>query len=136
MIKKPTLAAAMTPFPYAVDLDAQVADAEALMQKHGIHHLPVTHGQDLVGIVTARDLAARAHHTVRVRDCYLPDPYIVELGTPLDEVLFRMAARHIGSAIVTRQGKLAGIFTHVDACRTFAAHLRAQYPEPTDDQAA
>lgn len=136
MIKKPTLAGAMTPFPYAVAVSAPLADALALMAKHEIHHLPVTDGAALVGIVTTRDLVGRDPGIGRVADVYTPDPYLVDLATPLDEVLFTMAVRHIGSAIVTRHGKLAGIFTHIDACRTFAAFLRQHYPLPTGDEAA
>jgi hypothetical protein len=36
-----------------------------------------------------------------------------------------MAAQRIGSAVVTRRGKLAGVFTASDACRTFADYLDA-----------
>ena len=38
-----------------------MADARALLAKHGIHHLPVVKEQRLVGIVTDRDVrSARA----------------------------------------------------------------------------
>jgi len=38
--------------------------------------------------------------------------------------LIEMAERRIGSAIVTRKGEIAGLFTATDACRCFAEHLR------------
>jgi CBS domain-containing protein len=63
------------------------------------------------------------------------DAYIVDLETPLDEVLDHMAANQIGSAIVTRQGKLAGVFTTTDACRSFAEFLREQSRHPGGDAA-
>jgi hypothetical protein len=47
-----------------------------------------------------------------------------------------MADRHIGSAVVTRQGKLAGIFTWVDACRCFGDCLRAKTARVDGDDAA
>ena len=34
----------MTPFPYTVDLDASIDEAGAMMEEHGIHHLPVADG--------------------------------------------------------------------------------------------
>jgi CBS domain-containing protein len=34
-----------------------------------------------------------------------------------------MAKRHIGSAIITKKEKLAGIFTSTDACRALAKLL-------------
>jgi hypothetical protein len=47
-----------------------------------------------------------------------------------------MAERHIGSAIVTKAGKLVGMFTSMDACRSFGGYLRDHFPHPTDDEAA
>lgn len=133
MVKKPTLAAAMTPFPYAVTPEAPITEAASLMESHGIHHLPVTDGQRIIGVISARDIADRDTRPWLVRDVHVPEPYVADLATPLEEVLTAMAERHIGCAIVTRHDKLAGIFTHADACRAFAALLGELYPSPPDD---
>ena len=53
-----------------------------------------------------------------VKDCY-----IVDLATPLAAVVRHMAAQRIGSAVMIRRGKLAGVFTANDACRAFADYL-------------
>ncbi len=126
----------MTPFPLAVAVAAPVSDADLLMRKHGIHHLPVTDGRDIVGVISAFDIAARAHRPVAVSECYVPEPYLVDIEVPLEEVLSEMATDRLEVAIVMRQGRLAGIFTQHDVCRTFAAHLIASYPPPPDDQVA
>jgi CBS domain-containing protein len=42
-------------------------------------------------------------------------------------VVAEMAARHIGSAIVLRHGRLVGVFTAVDACRLLAEFLRDRF---------
>ena len=55
------------------------------------------------------------------------DPYVVAFNTPLSEVVAQMALRHIGSAIVTRRGKLAGILSAMDVCRIFAEYLDHQF---------
>jgi hypothetical protein len=47
----------------------------------------------------------------------------VDSSDPLDHVLEHMAAKHIGSALVTKHGHLVGIFTATDACRVFCRHL-------------
>ena len=60
----------------------------------------------------------------QMRDALARDPYVVDVGAPLDEVLLAMAERHIGSALVTRGGRLAGILTATDACRAFGETLR------------
>ena len=140
----PSLASAMTPFPYSIALDAKLDDAESLMNKHGIHHLPVTENHDVVGIITQRDIvAARARRKARgrstklaVADIYVPEVYMVDLNEPIRNVLLEMAERHIGSAVVTRHGKLAGVFTSVDVCRTFAEFIDEIFPDPGDDEAA
>ena len=126
----PSLKVAMTPFPYAVAIDATLAEAGSLMAKHDVHHLPVTDkDHEIVGILSNLDLMAvtkgkRQGDKMRVKDVCVTDVYIVNLDEPIDNVVLTMAERHIGSAVVTRQGKLAGIFTWVDACRCFGNYLR------------
>ena len=61
---------------------------------------------------------------------------MVDLNEPLETVLLTMAERHIGSALVTRQGRLAGVFTAVDACRTFGEYIRENFPRPDGDESA
>lgn len=129
----PNLKSAMTPFPYAVALDATVDEAERLIAEHNIHHIPVTDKHDIVGIVTSQDLMStgsgkRRQRTLRVKDVCSKDVYLVDLNEPIENVVLTMAERHIGSAIVTRQRRLAGVFTWVDACRCFGEFLRANLP--------
>ena len=140
----PSLAASMTPFPYSIPLDASLKEAETLMKEHGIRHLPVTENHEVVGIITQRDMiAALARRRARgrstklaVSDVYVPEVYLVDLNEPLKNVLKAMAENHIGSAVVTRQGRLAGVFTSVDACRCFAEFIDDVFPDPGDDRAA
>lgn len=144
MHKIPTLKSVMTPFPYSIDLDASFDEASELMGHHDMRHLPVTRGHEVVGVITERDMISAIHvqsksardDRLTVRDLYIADPYVVSMDEPLDTVLLTMAERHIGSAIVTRAGKLAGVFTTVDACRSFGEYLRARFPHPTDDAVA
>jgi acetoin utilization protein AcuB len=140
----PNLASAMTPFPYSIALDAKLENAEKLMQEHDIHHLPVTENHEVVGIITQRDIVASLARrksrgrstTLSVSDIYVPEVYMVDLNEPLGNVLREMAARHIGSAVVMRHGKLAGVFTSADACQSFADFIDEVFPDPGGDQAA
>ena len=132
MTKPPRLASVMTPFPYSIDAGATLAEARALMDEHGVHHLPVMEGNRIAGMLTARAVAADGP----VRGAYAADPYVVDLHTTLPEVLHGMAERRVGSAIVTRDGRLSGVFTWVDACRAFAEHLEEHFPLPGGDDAA
>lgn len=141
--KIPAVKAVMTPFPYHVGVDDPLEEARRLMDEHGIRHLPVERGERLVGLISERDLrlvessapnaAARGH--LKVGDACIFEPYAVDLETPLDVVAAEMARRHIGSAIVLRHGKLAGIFTVTDACRALSSVLRAIFPRGGNDAA-
>jgi acetoin utilization protein AcuB len=140
----PSLKTAMTPFPYSIQRSASLEEARQLMDRHDVRHLPVTDRHELVGLVSDRDLRSVMARPARrkgagaltVKDVTIPDPYVVDLNEPLENVLLTMAARHIGSALVTRKGRLAGVFTAVDACRCFGEYLRENFPRPDGDEAA
>ena len=76
------------------------------------------------------------HGEVTVKDVFLDNPYIVDLNERLDNVLKTMAEKHIGAVLVTRNGKLAGVFTSTDACEGFARYLRDQFNPPGGNEAA
>lgn len=130
----PQAVAAMTPFPYAVDHDARVGEALALLAEHRFHHLPVTEQGRVSGIVTDQDLATIPPQW-RVRHVIKP-AYVIEAGEPLDRVLNEMIESHHSAAIVTKQGKLAGVFTYTDACRLLLKMLRERFGPPTPGQDA
>jgi acetoin utilization protein AcuB len=119
----------MTPFPYSVDATAPIEEAIAFMREHKIRHLPVTTRGALTSLVTDRDVKLvlgpdfAYPRDLKVRDAMVKDCYIVDLATPLGAVLRHMTEHRIGSAVITRRGKLAGVFTANDACRAFADYL-------------
>lgn len=136
MKRPPQIVGFMTPFPYSIDIDAPLSEARAFMQHHRIRHLPVMAQKTIVGIVTDRDIklvlgpdfAYPPEKELKVRDVCVEDPYIVPASTPVAIVADTMAKRHIGSAIVTKNAALAGIFTSTDACRVLAQLLGPQKP--------
>lgn len=133
------VATVMTPFPHHVDAHEDLWTARALMQQHEIRHLPVMRDGKLAGIVTSRDVeVAIGVAGEGVKEVRIPvwsvcerDPYVVELDAAIADVANTMADRHIGSALVTRKGKLAGIITTVDICRAFA-ELTRKHEQPDD----
>jgi acetoin utilization protein AcuB len=144
MKRMPTIKSVMTPFPYSVDAGAPVSEAQAFLREHNIRHLPVTQNGDLVGIISDRDIklvlgpdfAFPNAEETRVADAMVKDAYVVDMETRLDSVLAHMAEKHLGSALVTRHGKLAGVFTVTDACRHFALFLQEQVRRAGGDDAA
>lgn len=142
--KMPIVGAVMTSFPYFVDSDDPVGRLEKMMDDRGIRHLPVQEKGKLVGIVSERDLhhrlpriaAPEEKARLRARDIMIRSPYVVGFNTPLNEVVAQMASRHIGSVIVTRKGKLAGILSAMDVCRIFAEYLENQFGGSAGSDAA
>ena len=140
----PQILAYMTPFPYSIDVDAPLAEAHAFLRERHIRHLPVTERGRLAGVLTDRDiklalgpdLGSPPERELAVRDVFQPDSFVVDAGVTLEEVAMTMAERHLGSALVTRGGKLVGIFTTTDACRALARVLRERHPLSGPDEVA
>jgi CBS domain-containing protein len=140
----PKLKNVMTPFPYSVDAEAPIDEAIDFMRTHKIRHLPVTTKGVLTSVVSDRDIklvlgpdfAYPSDRELKVRDAMVKDCYVVDLATPLAAVLRHMAIHRIGSALVTRRGKLAGVFTTNDACRAFADYLEDVATTDADDDDA
>lgn len=117
----PPIKAVMRPFPYWVELGSTAGQARSLMAEHGIRHLPVRDGsaddaESLVGIVSDRDLRGVAEGVPLAEVMSAPVVH-VDMERPLDEVLATLAEDRIGCVLVTRGGRVAGIFTTTDACR-------------------
>lgn len=141
MNRVPLLKSVMTPFPWWIEIDEPVLAAREMMRKHKVRHLPVKEHGKLVSVVTDRDLkfaldpelGLPPRESLRVRDVCVYTAYIVDIECRLETVLEAMTERKIGSALVTRDGKLVGIFTSMDACRVLAGmirHLRGEDLDP------
>lgn len=140
MKRNPQVLAFMTPFPYSVEVDAPLWEAHKLMREHHFRHLPVTSGGALVGVLTDRDLnlvlgpdfGSPSERELSVRDAYVEKLCVVPASTPVAAVARTMAEHRIGSAIVTKNGKLVGIFTVTDACRALAEVLEGHGDDTID----
>ncbi|MEN9582016.1 MAG: Hypoxic response protein 1 [Pseudomonadota bacterium] len=120
----------MTPFPHAIEATKTASEALEVMMAHRFRHLPVTQNHAALGMVTERSIKfatleeGRPASQLSVKRALTPQPYLVDLNTPLDVVIEEMARRQVASAVVTKGEKVAGIFTMVDVCRLFADTLR------------
>lgn len=139
----PPVSTLMTPFPYFVHPDEPIARVLALMREHDIRHVPVKEDDRVVGLISERDVrwlssprgAGVDPESVRVREVPVPPPYAVELTAPLGPVLLEMARLHVGSAIVLRSGRLAGIVTETDICRALGHVLERRFTPGSGDAA-
>lgn len=134
----PHIDSLMTAFPHSIEASHTIHDAQAIMASEGIRHLAVTSEGRLVGIISDRDLklafalagsAPETDETLHVGDVCNLEAYIVEYNTPVDDVVTHMAEIRVGTALITRNGKLVGIFTTTDVCRNYAELLKMAYPD-------
>ncbi len=130
----------MTPFPHSIAPTASLEEAQAMMRLHRIRHLPVCVDHGVIGILSERDTRVALGvdalgEPISVGQVCTRTPYLVPLDAALDAVADDMAARQIGSALVMRGDKLAGILTTTDVCRLLGRLLREHYDSDDDDAA-
>ena len=110
-----------TPDPVTSTEDANVDELLRLMKENGIRHLPILRREQVVGVISERDLKVIAgldfkeKSLLRASDIMATDPVSVSSETPLDEVAFEMSNKKIGSVIVNEGNSFLGIFTVTDA---------------------
>jgi acetoin utilization protein AcuB len=118
-----TIRSFMTPAPHTIGVDQTLAAAEELMRAHQIRHLPVLDGGQLVGMLSARDVAVIRSlpgvnaARVAVAEAMTPHPHALSPDSALEWVAADMAAHKLGSTVVVDKGRVVGIFTTVDALR-------------------
>ena len=119
----------MVRHPIVIPPDAFVEDALLIMNENDLRHLPVVLDDELIGIVSERDLksAERAYGALLVSDIMTRNLFVVRRNTPVADVAREMAAGKFGSAlIVNDEGRIDGIFTTTDALRMLSDLLDDQ----------
>lgn len=110
-----------TPDPVTATENASVDELMRLMKENGIRHLPILRNEQVVGVISERDLKVitglnfQEKALLRAADIMAPEPVSVSSEAPLDEVAFEMSNKKIGSVIVNEGNKFLGIFTVTDA---------------------
>ena len=104
----------MTKGVQTVTPGTSAAQARDRMRTNRIHHLLVKEGTELVGLLSARDLARGARRTsvtkrVMVTDLMTPRVVIVRPDTSVRRAADLMRGRAIGSLIVVDRGRAVGI---------------------------
>lgn len=125
-LEEPTVDLYMTPSPHTIGREQSLSEAHQLMRSHGIRHLPVLDGEQLVGVISQRDLHLFETlddvdpEKVAVSEAMSEDTYAVEPETSVREVTAHMADHKHGSAVIVERGKVIGIFTAVDGLRALS----------------
>ena len=125
---------------YTVAPDDSVEGAVRMLQERGVRHLLVLAKNELVGILSDRDLKRAMDPTKRkrkkmlnlgglffllepilVREIMTKNPTTVGPDTTAQEAAIIMVNNRIGALPVVRNGKLIGIVTESDLLRCFAS---------------
>ena len=135
MKRMPRVKDVMTAFPFSIAENATMAQAKDMMKEHRVGHLPVKFSDGSLSVLSQRELERTelpGHtHTdfdeLIVSDLCPSECYTVDLRTSLIEVLDYMSEHHLDCVLVTRQEKLAGVFTASDACHAFSESLKEEF---------
>jgi acetoin utilization protein AcuB len=125
----------MTRNPVFIRPDTPVTEAQALMKREKIHHLPVLDKEEkLVGIVTEKDLLYASPSVATTLSVYEMTSLLAKLkvekvmsrdvvtvteDVPLEEAARIMADRRIGGLPIVRGKVLVGMITETDLFRIF-----------------
>jgi CBS domain-containing protein len=128
----------MTKDPLTVTPSETIGQADELMNENKIRQLPVAENNELVGIVTDRDIRSflaasptdkpderEATLNVKVRRIMTTDPITVSPDDDLAEVVELLIEQKIGGIpVVDEKEGLVGIVTYVDVLRCFRDRLQ------------
>ncbi|MBK7843160.1 MAG: CBS domain-containing protein [Bdellovibrionales bacterium] len=126
-----------SPSPITVGPKTPALEVVGVLHKNGIRHIPVVENDIPLGIISERDLrvlsTVKELSLVTAEQVMVTDPFTVSPETPLDQVVYEMSDRKIGSAIVQDEsGRIVGIFTNTDALNALVEILRGVLPETID----
>ena len=121
--------------PVTVDPDQQIGDVFDLMSRYRISGVPVVKGDQLVGIITNRDLRFETDRTIRVADIMTKDNLVTApIGISLEESKRLLQKNRIEKLLVVDEaGSLKGLITIKDimkvkkypnACKDLLGRLR------------
>lgn len=110
----------MVRYPYVAGPEMSLAQSEIYMKECDIRHLPVIQNNQIVGLVSERDLLRYReddrYQTLTLGEIITHPPFVVSENEALKNVLGVMIKNKYGSAlIINHEAQLVGIFTTIDA---------------------
>lgn len=119
-----------TPNPETASSQANYRELVDKMRKGNFRHLLIVDKDEVVGVVSQRDLKVLEGlgddaDKLIAEDFMSRDLYIESPQTPLENVVFEMSQRKIGSAVLQDKAEnYLGIFTSTDALNALVEILR------------
>jgi IMP dehydrogenase len=114
--------------PITVQPNMLLADAKQLMRQYNVSGLPVVDNEQLVGIITNRDLRYEENLSQSVADVMTRELITAEPGTTLEQAKRQMQKRRVEKLpVTTPDGKLVGLMTIKDIDK------KARFPHAAKD---
>ncbi len=116
----------MRPQVITIAPEASMAEAFSLMSRHDLHHLVVTEGSQVLGVLAASDVASldrRELPLLPVRDCMSRHVVTVSPDTSLKHAAELMQRHHFECLPVCQGGELVGIVTIDDLLAVFCRDI-------------
>jgi IMP dehydrogenase len=116
--------------PVTVNPDQQIGDVFDLMSRYRISGVPVVKGDQLVGIITNRDLRFETDETIKVADIMTKDNLVTaQVGISLEDSKKLLQKNRIEKLLVVDElGRLKGLITIKDIMKV------KKYPNASKDQ--
>jgi IMP dehydrogenase len=116
--------------PVTVDPDQQIRDVFELMTRYRISGVPVVKGDQLVGIITNRDLRFETDDTIKVADIMTKDNLVTApMGISLEDSKKLLQKNRIEKLLVVDEaGRLKGLITIKDIMKV------KKYPNASKDE--
>lgn len=110
--------------------DTTIAEAGHIMLRHGHTGLPVVKGEQLLGVISRRDVEKGTQHGLGhapVKGFMTRNVIWVSPDMPVAEVQDIMIEHDIGRVPVVKNGKLVGIVSRTDVLRTLHGNIQSRY---------
>jgi CBS domain-containing protein len=130
----------MTQSPTAIESNENAIEAARMMLAENVGSIPVVQGDELVGMVTDRDLVLQVMakdldpNTVPVSQVCSEDPVVATPDEPLHAALGRMAAEQLRRLPVVEGQRLVGILAQADVARSADSKSTGQLVEKISEQ--
>jgi len=124
----------MTANPFTIGSEASISDVIELMREKNLKRVPVVDGDKVVGLITQHDLQKVSPtkattlsifeinyllSKAKVKDAMTKDIITISPDALLEEAAVLMRDNKVGTLLVVREGKLAGIITESDIFDSF-----------------
>jgi len=129
--RPPTTAADIMSSPVkTITQEMVIEEAGRIMLRYGHTGLPVVKGDQVVGVISRRDVEKATHHGLGhapVKGFMTSNLVTAGPGTPVSVVRELMIEHDIGRLPVLKEGKLVGIVSRTDVLRTLHGEVQARH---------